>query len=143
MEEQIQETEEISEGLTALMPQSGNAMTSIQNAASPGAPIGNIIEQQEIARGASEAQLIQYATSPQPQIIPPFLVTAELLRRKSNREKQAKAPNFTVADEAVKSAEQGLMNQIQQQAPNMPPGGYTPPREEITRETIMKEGIAP
>ena len=143
MVEQIQETEEVSEGLNSLIPKGGNAMTSIQNAANPGAPIGNIIEQQEIARGASEAQLIQYATSPQPQIIPPFLVTAELLRRKSNREKQAVAPNFTVAQDAVASAEQGLMNQIQQQAPKMPPGGYAPPREEITRETIMKEGIAP
>lgn len=143
MAEQIQETEEVSEGLNSLIPKGGNAMTSIQNAANPGAPIGNIIEQQEIARGASEAQLIQYATSPQPQIIPPFLVTAELLRRKSNREKQAVAPNFTVAQDAVASAEQGLMNQIQQQAPKMPPGGYAPPREEITRETIMKEGIAP
>jgi len=144
MEEQIKETEVVNEGLSSLTPSGGNAMTSIQNARSPGAPIGNIIEQQEIARGASEAQLIQYATSPQPQIIPPFLVTAELLRRKSNREKQVTAPNFTVAEEAVKSAEQGLMNQIQQQqASNMPPGGYTPPREEVTRETIMKEGIAP
>ena len=143
MEEQIQETEEVSEGLSSLLPNGGNAMTSIQNAANPGAPISNILEQQETAKGASEAQLIQYATSPQPQIIAPYLVTAELLRRKANREQQVKAPNFTVAQEAVASAEQGLMNQIKQQAPNMPAGGYTPPREEVTRETIMKEGIAP
>ena len=143
MEEQIQETEVVKEGLASLAPSGGNAMTSIENAANPGIPVGNIIEQQETARGLSEIQLIELAKSPNPSIIPPYLVTGELMRRKSVREKMAKAPDFTVAQDVVQSAEKGLMNQIQQQAPNMPPGGYTPPREEVTRETIMKEGIAP
>ena len=145
MEEQIQETEVVKEGLGSLAPSGGNAMTSIENAANPGAPVvGNILEQQEIARNLSEAQLIEYAKSPNPSVIPSYLVTAELMRRKSNKDKEAKAPDFTVAQEVVAEAEQGLMNQMQQQqASNMPPGGYTPPREEVTRETIMKEGIAP
>ena len=144
MEEQIQETEVVKEGLASIMPEGGNAMTSIQNATNPGLPVGNIIQQQETARGASEAQLIEYAKSPQPQIIPPYLVTAELLRRKASRERLATAPNLTVAQDAVNNAEQGLMNQMQQQqASNMPAGGYAPPREEITREQIMEEGIAP
>jgi len=144
MEEQIQETEVVKEGLSSIAPQGGNAMTAIQNAANPGIPVGNIIEQQETARGLSEVQLIELAKSPDPSVIPPYLVTGELMRRKSVREKMAKAPDFTVAQDVVQNAEQGLMNQMQQQqASNMPPGGYTPPREEVTRETIMKEGIAP
>ena len=144
MEEQIQETEVVKEGLASIMPEGGNAMTSIQNATNPGLPVGNIIQQQETARGASEAQLIEYAKSPQPQIIPPYLVTAELLRRKASRERLATAPNLTVAQDAVNNAEQGLMNQMQQQqASNLPAGGYAPPREEITREQIMEKGIAP
>ena len=145
MEEQIQKTEVVNEGLSSLIPSGGNAMTSIQNAAAPGAPVvRNILEQQEIARNLSETQLIEYAKSPNPDVIPSYLVTAELMRRKSAKDKEAKAPDFTVAQEVVAEAEQGLMNQMQQQqASNMPPGGYTPPREEVTRETIMKEGIAP
>lgn len=160
LKESVQE-----EGLASITPQGGNAMTSIENA---GLPIGNVLEQQETARNASEAQLIEYAKSPQPDIIPPYLVTAELMRRKSNREKQAKAPQFTVAQDVVQQAEQGIMAQMQQMAPKMPPGGFVPPspqqalqrkpqmnsgimgqmqrqapmpREQITREQIMARGL--
>ena len=133
LKESVQE-----EGLASITPQGGNAMTSIENA---GLPIGNIVEQQETARNASEAQLIEYAKSPQPNVIPPYLVTAELMRRKNNRDKQAKAPQFTVAQDVVQQAEQGIMAQMQQMAPKMPPGGYTPPREQVTREQIMAKGL--
>jgi hypothetical protein len=145
MEEQIQQTEVVKEGLSSLTPEGGNAMTSIQNAVNPGVDIvPNLIEAQDMAKNLSKIQLIEYAKSPQPDVIPAYIVTAELLRRKAATERRAKAPNFTVAEEAVASAEQGLINQMrQQQASNMPRGGYVRPREEITRETIMKEGIAP
>ncbi|MDB0064319.1 hypothetical protein N9F47_03970 [Gammaproteobacteria bacterium] len=118
-------------------------MASIENATPPGMPVANIIEQQELARNASEAQLIEYAKSPRPDVIPPYLVTSELMRRKTVREKAAKAPQFTVAQEAVQQAEQGIMNQMQLQAPKMPPGGAVPGREQITREQIIEKGIAP
>lgn len=143
MLEELQETNIREEGIAALAPQGGNAMTSIENATPPGMPVANIIEQQELARNASEAQLIEYARSPRPDVIPPYLVTAELMRRKTVREKAAKAPQFTVAQEAVQQAEQGIMNQMQLQAPKMPPGGAVPGREQITREQIMEKGIAP
>ena len=123
LKESVQE-----EGLASIAPQGGNAMTSIQNATNPGMPVANIVEQQETARNLSEAQLIEYAKSPKPTLIPPYLVTAELMRRKSIREKQAKAPQFTVAQDVVQQAEQGIMGQMQKMAPNMPPGGYTPPQ---------------
>tara|TARA_R110002124_G_scaffold88586_10_gene227259 strand:+ start:165 stop:2033 length:1869 start_codon:yes stop_codon:yes gene_type:complete len=138
LKESVQE-----EGLASIAPQGGNAMTSIQNATNPGMPVANIVEQQETARNLSEAQLIEYAKSPKPTLIPPYLVTAELMRRKSIREKQAKAPQFTVAQDVVQQAEQGIMGQMQKMAPNMPPGGYTPPREQVTREQIVEKGIAP
>jgi hypothetical protein len=143
MLEELQETDIREEGIAALAPQGGNAMTSIENATPPGMPVANIIEQQELARNASEAQLIEYARSPRPDVIPPYLVTSELMRRKTVREKAAKAPQFTVAQEAVQQAEQGIMNQMQLQAPKMPPGGAVPGREQITREQIMEKGIAP
>ena len=143
MLEELQETDIREEGIAALAPQGGNAMTSIENATPPGMPVANIIEQQELARNASEAQLIEYAKSPRPDVIPPYLVTSELMRRKTVREKAAKAPQFTVAQEAVQQAEQGIMNQMQLQAPKMPPGGAVPGREQITREQIMEKGIAP
>jgi len=131
MEEQIQETEVVKEGLGSLAPSGGNAMTSIENAANPGAPVvGNILEQQEIARNLSETQLIEYAKSPNPSVIPSYLVTAELMRRKSNKDKEAKAPDFTVAQEVVAEAEQGIMSQMQRQAPKMPPGGFVPPMQQ-------------
>ena len=143
MLEELQETDIREEGIAALAPQGGNAMASIENATPPGMPVANIIEQQELARNASEAQLIEYARSPRPDVIPPYLVTSELMRRKTVREKAAKAPQFTVAQEAVQQAEQGIMNQMQLQAPKMPPGGAVPGREQITREQIMEKGIAP
>ena len=143
MLEELQDTNIREEGIAALAPQGGNAMTSIENATPPGMPVANIIEQQELARNASEAQLIEYARSPRPDVIPPYLVTSELMRRKTVREKAAKAPQFTVAQEAVQQAEQGIMNQMQLQAPKMPPGGAVPGREQITREQIMEKGIAP
>lgn len=143
MLEELQETDIREEGIAALAPQGGNAMASIENATPPGMPVANIIEQQELARNASEAQLIEYAKSPRPDVIPPYLVTSELMRRKTVREKAAKAPQFTVAQEAVQQAEQGIMNQMQLQAPKMPPGGAVPGREQITREQIMEKGIAP
>ena len=131
MEEQIQETEEIVEGLGSLTPEGGNAMTSIQNATNPGIPVGNIVEQQETARGLSEVQLIELAKSPDPSLIPPYLVTSELMRRKTVREKaQAKAPQLTVAQDAVNNAEQGIMSQMQRQAPKMPLGGFVPPMQQ-------------
>ena len=131
MEEQIQETEVVKEGLGSLTPEGGNAMTSIQNAANPGIPVGNIVEQQETARGLSEVQLIELAKSPDPSLIPPYLVTSELMRRKTVREKaQAKAPQLTVAQDAVNNAEQGIMSQLQRQAPKMPPGGFVPPMQQ-------------
>mgnify|MGYP003670306339 CR=1 FL=1 len=131
MEEQIQETEVVKEGLGSLTPEGGNAMTSIQNAANPGIPVGNIVEQQETARGLSEVQLIELAKSPDPSLIPPYLVTSELMRRKTVREKaQAKAPQFTVAQDAVNNAEQGIMSQLQKQAPKMPPGGFVSPMQQ-------------
>ena len=146
MEEQIQETEVVEEGLGGLMPQGGNAMTSIENAANPGIPIGNIIEQQETARGLSEVQLIELAKSPDPSLIPPYLVTSELMRRKTVREKaQAKAPQATVAQDAVNNAEQGIMSQMQRQAPTMPPGGFVPPMQrrvpQQQRRPQMNPGI--
>ena len=131
MEEQIQETEVVKEGLGSLAPSGGNAMTSIENAANPGAPVvGNILDQQEKARNLSEVQLIEYAKSPNPSVIPSYLVTAELMRRKSNKDKEAKAPDFTVAQEVVAEAEQGIMSQMQRQAPKMPPGGFVPPMQQ-------------
>ncbi len=136
LKESVQE-----EGIASIMPQGGNAMTSIENATNPGMPVANIVEQQETARNLSESQLIELAKSPDPALIPPYLVTGELMRRKSIREKQAKAPQFTVAEEVVQQAEQGIMGQMQQMAPKMPPGGYTPPREEVTREQIMAKGL--
>ena len=143
MLEELQDTNIREEGIAALAPQGGNAMTSIENATPPGMPVANIIEQQELARNASEAQLIEYARSPRPDVIPPYLVTSELMRRKTVREKAVKAPQFTVAQEAVQQAEQGIMNQMQLQAPKMPPGGAVPGQEQITREQIMEKGIAP
>lgn len=136
LKESVQE-----EGLASIMPQGGNAMTSIENATNPGMPVANIVEQQETARNLSESQLIELAKSPDPALIPPYLVTGELMRRKSIREKQAKAPQFTVAEEVVQQAEQGIMGQMQQMAPNMPPGGAVPMREEVTREQIMAKGL--
>ena len=136
LKESVQE-----EGLASIMPQGGNAMTSIENATNPGMPVANIVEQQETARNLSESQLIELAKSPDPALIPPYLVTGELMRRKSIREKQAKAPQFTVAEEVVQQAEQGIMGQMQQMAPNMPPGGAAPMREEVTREQIMAKGL--
>ena len=65
MEEQIQETEVVKEGLGSLTPQGGNAMTSIQNAANPGVSVvPNLIEAQDMAKNLSKVQLIQYAVSP-------------------------------------------------------------------------------
>ena len=146
MEEQIQETEVVKEGLGSLTPEGGNAMTSIQNAANPGIPVGNIVEQQETARGLSEVQLIELAKSPDPSLIPPYLVTSELMRRKTVREKaQAKAPQLTVAQDAVNSAEQGIVNQMQRQAPTMPLGGFVPPMQrrvpQQQRRPQMNPGI--
>ena len=68
----------------------------------------NIIQQQELARNSSEKQLISLAEQPNPSIMPPYLVTGELMRRKSIREKMASAPKQTVSDYICNYSFRGL-----------------------------------
>jgi|5B_taG_2_1085324.scaffolds.fasta_scaffold00935_2 hypothetical protein len=101
----------------------------------------NIIQQQELARNSSEQQLISLAEQPNPSIMPPYLVTSELMRRKTVRDKMAQAPQQTVSEEVLTKAIQdnqpmgigALTNQIQ--APMVP-------QEEVMTESITETGVA-
>ena len=102
----------------------------------------NIIQLQEMARNASEQQLINLASQPNPSVMPPYLVTGELMRRKSIREKMAQAPKESVSEEVLAEAMQG----------NKPRGigGLTSnmqaplaaPQEEVMTESITETGLA-
>ena len=104
----------------------------------------NIIQQQELARNSSEQQLIDLASQPNPSIMPPYLVTGELMRRKSIREKFAQAPQQSVSEEVLTEAIQenqpqgiGALTEdmaTPMAAPQMP--------EEVMTESITETGIA-
>lgn len=101
----------------------------------------NIIQQQELARNSSEQQLISLAEQPNPSIMPPYLVTSELMRRRTIRDKMAQAPQQTVSEEVLTEAIQdnqpmgigALTNQMQ--APMAP-------QEEVMTESITETGVA-
>ena len=101
----------------------------------------NIIQQQELARNSSEQQLISLAEQPNPSIMPPYLVTSELMRRRTIRDKMAQAPQQTVSEEVLTEAIQdnqpmgigALTNQMQ--APMAP-------QEEVMTESVTETGVA-
>lgn len=104
----------------------------------------NIIQQQELARNSSEQQLIDLASQPNPSIMPPYLVTGELMRRKSIREKFAQAPQQSVSEEVLTEAiqenqPQGIGALTEDMATPM-----AAPQEEVMSEseTISETGIA-
>ena len=99
----------------------------------------NIIEQQELARNSSEQQLIDLASQPNPSIMPPYLVTGELMRRKSIREKMAQAPTQTVSEEVLAEAVQSTMPQGIGALTNNMQSPVGAPQES---ETISETGIA-
>ena len=104
----------------------------------------NIIEQQELARNSSEQQLIDLASQPNPSIMPPYLVTGELMRRKSIREKMAQAPTQTVSEEVLAEAVQSTMPQGIGALTNNMQSPVGAPQEEVLSEseTISETGIA-
>lgn len=100
----------------------------------------NIIQQQELARNSSEQQLIDLASQPNPSIMPPYLVTGELMRRKSIREKFAQAPQQSVSEEVLAEAigeTQPKQAGIGSLAPQR-----IPPQEEVMSESITETGVA-
>ena len=102
----------------------------------------NIIQQQELARNSSEKQLISLAEQPNPSIMPPYLVTGELMRRKSIREKMASAPKQTVSEEVLAEAVQSTTPQgIGALTSNMQ-APMAAPQEEVMSESITETGIA-
>tara|TARA_R110002020_G_scaffold209971_7_gene415974 strand:- start:150 stop:1394 length:1245 start_codon:yes stop_codon:yes gene_type:complete len=102
----------------------------------------NIIQQQELARNSSEKQLISLAEQPNPSIMPPYLVTSELMRRKSMREKMASAPKQTVSEEVLAEAIQSTTPQgIGALTSNMQ-APMAAPQEEVMSESITETGIA-
>lgn len=102
----------------------------------------NIIQQQELARNSSEQQLISLAEQPNPSIMPPYLVTGELMRRKSIREKMASAPKQTVSEEVLAEAVQSTTPQgIGALTSNMQ-APMAAPQEEVMSESITETGIA-
>jgi len=104
----------------------------------------NIIQQQELARNSSEQQLISLAEQPNPSIMPPYLVTGELMRRKSIREKMAQAPKQTVSEEVLEEAVQSNMPQGIGALTEDMATPMAAPQEEIMSEseTISETGIA-
>ena len=104
----------------------------------------NIIQQQELARNSSEQQLISLAEQPNPTIMPPYLVTGELMRRKSIREKMAQAPKQTVSEEVLEEAVQSNMPQgIGALTEDMATPMAAPQEEMMSEsETISETGIA-
>ena len=104
----------------------------------------NIIQQQELARNSSEQQLISLAEQPNPSIMPPYLVTGELMRRKSIREKMAQAPQQTVSEEVLEEAVQSNMPQGIGALTEDMATPMAAPQEEIMSEseTISETGIA-
>jgi len=105
----------------------------------------NIIQQQELARNSSEQQLIDLASQPNPSIIPPYLVTGELMRRKSIREKFAQAPQQSVSEEVLTEAiqenqPQGIGALTEDMA--TPMTAPQMPQEEVMTESISETGIA-
>ena len=104
----------------------------------------NIIQQQELARNSSEQQLISLAEQPNPTIMPPYLVTGELMRRKSIREKMAQAPQQTVSEEVLEEAVQSNMPQgIGALTEDMATPMAAPQEEMMSEsETISETGIA-
>ena len=104
----------------------------------------NIIQQQELARNSSEQQLISLAEQPNPSIMPPYLVTGELMRRKSMREKMAQAPKQTVSEEVLEEAVQSNMPQgIGALTEDMATPMAAPQEEMMSEsETISETGIA-
>ena len=101
----------------------------------------NIVQQSELAKNSSDQQLVSLAENPNPSIMFPFLVTNELLRRKSTREKMAQAPQQTVSEEVLEETVQSNMPKglgamtNQMQAPMAP-------QEEVMTESITETGIA-
>jgi len=104
----------------------------------------NIIQQQELARNSSEQQLISLAEQPNPTIMPPYLVTGELMRRKSMREKMAQAPTQTVSEEVLEEAVQSNMPQGIGALTEDMATPMAAPQEEVMSEseTISETGIA-
>ena len=103
----------------------------------------NIIQQQELARNSSEQQLISLAEQPNPTIMPPYLVTGELMRRKSIREKMAQAPQQSVSEEVLAEAVQNTTPKgIGALTSNMQ-APMAAPQEEVMTESITETGIAP
>ena len=104
----------------------------------------NIIQQQELARNSSKQQLISLAEQPNPSIMFPFLVTGELMRRKSIREKMAQAPKQTVSEEVLEEAVQSNMPQgIGALTEDMATPMAAPQEEMMSEsETISETGIA-
>tara|TARA_R110002012_G_scaffold3223_2_gene15031 strand:- start:50 stop:1474 length:1425 start_codon:yes stop_codon:yes gene_type:complete len=104
----------------------------------------NIIQQQDMARNATEQTLIDLASQPNPAILPPYLVTGELMRRKSIREKFAQAPQETVAEEVLTEAIQENQPQGIGALTNQMQAPMAAPQEEIMSEseTISETGIA-
>ena len=102
----------------------------------------NIIQQQELARNSSEQQLISLAEQPNPSIMPPYLVTGELMRRKSMREKMAQAPKQTVSEEVLEEAVQSNMPQGIGALTEDMATPMAAPQEEVMTESITETGIA-
>jgi len=100
----------------------------------------NIIQQQELARNSSEQQLIDLASQPNPSIMPPYLVTGELMRRKSIREKFAQAPQQSVSEEVLAEAI-GKTQPKQAGIGSLAPQRI-PPQEEVMSESITETGVA-
>ena len=102
----------------------------------------NIIQQQEMARNSSEQQLIQLASQPNPSIMPPYLVTGELMRRKSIREKMAQAPTESVSEEVLAEAVQSTTPKGIGALTNNMQAPMAAPQEEVMTESITETGVA-